>query len=237
MFGHIVLCNSYRNPALLAKMTATLQVLSNGRYILGIGAGWKIDEYIAYGYPFPPPRVRIGQLEEAVQIIRRMWTEESVSFRGKYYHIDNAICSPKPKPVPLIMIGGGGEKLMLKVVAKYADWWNIPNVSVETYIHKLNVLKKHCRRVGRNYDEIVKTLASIVAIAETEKKARRLAYKNPFIDMRREERYIIGDPEIVIEKILKYVEIGVKVFILRFADFPQTNGAKLFAKKVISEII
>ncbi|HEW94029.1 MAG TPA: LLM class flavin-dependent oxidoreductase, partial [Thermoprotei archaeon] len=113
MFGHIVLCNSYRNPALLAKMTATLQVLSNGRYILGIGAGWKIDEYIAYGYPFPPPRVRIGQLEEAVQIIRRMWTEESVSFRGKYYHIDNAICSPKPKPVPLIMIGGGGEKLML----------------------------------------------------------------------------------------------------------------------------
>lgn len=237
MFGHIVLCNSYRNPALLAKMASTLQVLSNGRYILGIGAGWKMDEYIAYGYKFPPAKVRIKQLEEAVQIIRKMWTEDRVTFHGKYYHIEDAVCSPKPDPIPPIMIGGGGEKYTLRVVAKYADWWNIPNVSPNTYIHKLRVLEKHCKDVGRNFRDIVKTLANIVAIAESENKARRMAYENPFIDMNREENYIIGSPEKVLEKISRYIEIGVKIFILRFIDFPKTDGAKLFVKKVVSKLI
>jgi alkanesulfonate monooxygenase SsuD/methylene tetrahydromethanopterin reductase-like flavin-dependent oxidoreductase (luciferase family) len=115
-FGNIVLCNSYRNPALLAKMSATLQALTNGRFILGIGAGWKQDEYQAYGYEFPRPKIRIQQLNEAVQIIKKMWTEDIVTFEGTYYHIHEAICEPKPTPIPPILIGGGGEQLNSKLL-------------------------------------------------------------------------------------------------------------------------
>ena len=232
-FGNIVLCNSYRNPALLAKMGATLQLLTGGRFILGIGAGWKEDEYIAYGYEFPSAKIRIEQLEEAVQIIRKMWTETKATFEGKYYRIEDAICSPKPEPTPPIMIGGGGERFTLRVVAKYADWWNLPNVSPVTYHNKLNILKRHCSNLGRDASEIVKTLGNIVAIAETEREARRLASESPFIDVNKAENYIIGTPERVAEKISEYTKMDVELFILRFVDFPKTDGARLFAEKVI----
>jgi len=232
-FGNIVLCNSYRNPALLAKMGATLQTLTGGRFILGIGAGWKEDEYIAYGYAFPPPKVRIQQLEEGVQVIRRMWTEDLVTFKGRYYHIDRAYCYPKPDPVPPIMIGGGGEKLTLRVVARHANWWNIPNASPQTYQHKLRVLEEHCKKEGRDPSGIVKTLASMVAIAKTENEARNSAYKTHFIQKGNEENYIIGNPDTVTEKLKEYTKLSVEHFILRFLDFPKTDGAKLFAKKVI----
>jgi len=232
-FGNIVLCNSYRNPALLAKMGATLQLLTRGRFILGIGAGWKEDEYIAYGYEFPPARIRIQQLEEAVRIIKKMWTEPRVTFNGKYYRIKDAICSPKPRPIPPIMIGGGGERLTLRVVAKHADWWNLPNVSVETYKHKLEVLEKHCEIAGRNPEEIKKTLANMVAIAKTHEEARRIAIGSPFINKEGMDNFIIGDPNMVMEKISEYVDLGVEHFILRFLDFPGTDGAELFAKEVV----
>ena len=233
MFGNIVLCNSYRNPPLLAKMGATLQALTDGRFILGIGAGWKEDEYIAYGYKFPEPKVRIRQLEEGVQIIRKMWTEDEATFNGRYFQAKGAICIPKPRPVPPIMIGGGGEKLTLKVVARHADWWNLPNVSPGAFRHKSEVLEKHCSRIGRDPNEIVKSLANIVAIAETRKKARTLASRSPFINMEREENYIIGEPDEIIGKLSEYTDLGIEHFILRFVDFPKTDGARLFAEKVI----
>jgi len=232
-FGNIVLCNSYRNPALLAKMGATLQLLTRGRFILGIGAGWKEDEYIAYGYEFPPARIRIRQLEEAVQIIRKMWTEPKATFNGKYYRIKDAICSPRPRPVPPIMIGGGGEKLTLRVVARHADWWNLPNVSVDTFRHKSEILEKHCERIDRDPEEIKKTLGNMVAIAKTCEKARRIAIESPFVNKENLDNFIIGDPNTVMKKILEYADLGVEHFILRFLDFPKTDGAELFAKEVI----
>ena len=232
-FGNTVLCNSYRNPALLAKMGATLQTLTEGRFILGIGAGWKEDEYIAYSYDFPPPKVRIKQLEEGIQIIKALWNEGSATFKGKYYKIDEACCYPKPDPIPPIMIGGGGEKLTLKVVARHADWWNIPNVSPETYQQKLRVLEENCRKEGRNPSEIVKTLANMVAIAKTDKESWNLASRSQFIEKGKEENYIIGDPDAITEKLTNYTKLGVEHFILRFVDFPNTDGAKLFAKEVI----
>jgi len=235
-FGNIVLCNSYRNPALLAKMGATLQLLTRGRFILGIGAGWKMDEYIAYGYEFPPAKVRIRQLEEAVQIIRKMWTEEKATFKGKYYQIKDAVCSPRPNPTPPIMIGGGGEKLTLRVVAKHADWWNLPNTSAETYRRKLQILERHCEKVGRKFEEIKKTLGNMVAIAETHEKAEKIATKNPLVNQENIKNFIIGDPNEVAEKIREYAELGVELFILRFLDFPKTDGAKLFAEKVIPNL-
>jgi F420-dependent oxidoreductase-like protein len=231
-FGSIVLCQSYRNPALLAKMAATLQVLSGGRFILGIGAGWKEDEYLAYGYEYPKTPVRIAQLEEAVQIIRRMWTETPASFEGAYYHIKDAYCEPKPDPKPPIMIGGGGEKLTLRIVAQHADWWNFPSGSLENYAHKLEVLRTHCEAVGRDYDAIKKTWAiESVAIAETEAEAQALAKQSPFYS----SYGIAGTPAQVADQLRRFTDLGVEYFIVRFADFPNPAGAELFAETVIPQ--
>lgn len=231
-FGSIVLCQSYRNPALVAKMGATLQLLTGGRFILGIGAGWKADEYLAYGYEFPEIPVRIAQLEEAVQIIRRMWTETPATFQGKYYRITDAYCEPRPAPRPPIMIGGGGERLTLRVVARHADWWNLPGGTVENYAHKLDVLRAHCEAVGRNYDEIVKTWAGeVVAIAETEAEARRIAEASPFNG----SSDIVGTPDQIVDRLRRFTDLGVEHFILRFADFPNPAGVTLFAEEVIPQ--
>ncbi|MCS7120952.1 MAG: LLM class flavin-dependent oxidoreductase [Nitrososphaerota archaeon] len=232
-FGTLVLCVSYRHPSIVAKMGATLHSLTGGRFILGLGAGWKQDEYLSFGFEFPPPKVRIKQLEEAAQIIRRLWTEDVVSFRGDYYHLEEAVCSPKPVPPPPIMIGGGGEKLTLRVVARNADWWNIPNASIETYRHKSGVLERYCLECGRDPSSIVKTLASIVAIRPDENDALVLASKCPLINMDYRDNYIIGDVSKIIERIDRYVGLGVQHFILRFIDFPGTEGARLFAEEVM----
>ena len=173
--GTIVLRQSCRNPALVAKMAATLQLLTGGRFILGIGAGGLEAEYLAYGYEFPRLSVRIRQLEEAVQIIRRMWTETPASFQGEYYQIENAYCEPMPEPQIPIMIGAKGEQLSLKVVAKHADWWNADWCDPPTYARKLDVLRQHCKTVGRDCDSIVKTWNGKFSIAETEAEAQHLA--------------------------------------------------------------
>ena len=230
-FGHVVLCNSFRNPALLAKMAATLSVLSSGRFILGIGAGWKRDEYISYGYDFPEASVRIEMLDEAVQIIRKMWTENEVYFRGKHYRIKGAYCNPKPNPKPPIMIGAAGERLALKVVASQADWWNAV-LPLDEYRLKLAVLKKHCKEVGRDYDSIKKTWLGCVAIAEKNDEARRIAKTTRFAAT---EPTLTGTPEQVARQLAEFVDIGVEYFILRFLDFPSHSGIELFTENVMRE--
>src|SRR3989442_531737 len=152
--GHEVLCNSFRNPAHLAKMAATLQALSGGRLVLGIGAGWNEEEYRAYGWPFPPARVRIAQLAEAIELIRTMWTQAPAHYKGEHYRIEGAYCEPRPQPVPPIMVGGHGERYLLGGAAAHGDWWNDPFRGLETYGKKQEALKVHCRDVGRDYDEI-----------------------------------------------------------------------------------
>ena len=136
-----VLNQAYRPPALVAKMAAVLQLLSGGRLIMGIGAGWKENEQRAYGYDFPPDKIRLDQLEEAVQIIRKMWTEDSPCFHGKYYSIENAYCFPRPDPIPPLLIGGFGPKRTLKIVAKYADWCNINDESLDFCRERLAILR------------------------------------------------------------------------------------------------
>jgi alkanesulfonate monooxygenase SsuD/methylene tetrahydromethanopterin reductase-like flavin-dependent oxidoreductase (luciferase family) len=228
-FGNAVLCQSFRNPALLAKMGATLQMLTHGRFILGIGAGWKEDEYLAYGYDFPKASVRIAQLNEAVQIVRKMWTETPASFEGQYYHIQDAYCEPKPRPRPPIMIGGGGEKLTLRVVARLADWWNLVFVDINTYAHKLSVLRSHCESVGRSCEEIVKVLGQAVVIAETEAEAKRIAKASRW-------KPIVGTPAQIVDQLQPFIELGVEYFILAFRDFPNPRGSILFAEEVIPQL-
>jgi alkanesulfonate monooxygenase SsuD/methylene tetrahydromethanopterin reductase-like flavin-dependent oxidoreductase (luciferase family) len=124
--GQLVMCTPFRHPPMVAKMGATLDSISDGRLILGLGTGWAEGEFKAYGYPFEKPSTRVRRVSEAAQIIREMWTEEKASFKGRHYEIDNAYCYPKPiqKPHPPIMIAGSGEQLTLKAVARYADWSN-----------------------------------------------------------------------------------------------------------------
>ena len=156
--GGLVMCNNYRHPAVVAHMGKTLQAFSGGRLVLGYGAGWRDHEYSRHGFPFDPPAARVRQLEEALQIIRSMWTQPRTTFEGQYYQVHDLPCEPKPSPLPPILIGGGGEQLMLRLVARYADWWNIGTGKPETYAHKLDVLRKHCDAVGRDFSAIVKTV-------------------------------------------------------------------------------
>jgi F420-dependent oxidoreductase-like protein len=229
-FGTIVLSQSYRPPAALAKMAAIAQWLSEGRFILGIGAGWKENEHLAYGYDYPEVKERLDRLEEAVQIIRKMWSEDSPSFHGQYYHIENAVCNPRPNPLPPLLIGGAGPLRTLKIVAKYADWCNLNNKSVAECVESLEILRKHCQKIGRDPAEIVKTFScDCVAVAPTHAAAESIYQSSFFAPY----APIVGTPDEVTAKLQAYIDLGITHFILRFADFPRTDGAELFMKEVM----
>lgn len=231
--GHQVLCNSFRNPAHLAKMAATCQALSAGRVALGIGAGWNEEEYLAYGWPFPPARVRIEQLAEAIEIIKLMWTERPASYEGKHYQIKGAYNEPLPDPLPPIMVGGAGEKYLLRVVAQHADWWNYIFKDRQSYAHKQEVLKQHCREVGRDYDEIEQVIAVGMLIAETEKDVARLK-ESP--DARPIGDGLAGTPEQITEILLAAVEQGADRIVINFVDAPRVECTYLFAATVLPHL-
>ncbi len=209
--GTLVLNQSFHNPAMLAKMAANLQYLSNGRLILGLGAGWKEDEYHAYGYPFPTAKIRLEQFEEAILIIKSMWTSRPASFIGKYHRIKNAYCEPHPTPSIPLLIGGGGEQRTLQLVARYADWWNFNSCTLETYAHKLSVIRSHCNSIGRNPAEIRLTFSATVSIAEN--PAQRI--QHPQYPAR---RFITGSAEEVVQELEQFCEMGITHFMLKFPN-------------------
>ncbi len=153
--GSIVLGNTYRHPAVVAKMAATLDIVTGGRLLLGLGAGWQENEHVAYGIPFPPVRERLDRLEEACQVIKLLWTQSRTTFAGRYYRLSDAPLMPKPvqQPHPELMIGGGGEKVTLRIVARHADHWNVWG-GPETLRRKGRVLEEHCAAVGRDPGQI-----------------------------------------------------------------------------------
>lgn len=206
--GTLVLGQSYRNPALVAKMAANIQILSGGRMILGLGAGWKEDEYRAYGYPFPPTRVRMAQLEEAVQVIRALWTQQPATFEGRYYQIHDAYCAPRPSPAIPLLIGGGGEQRTLSIVARNADWWNFNSVPAPEYARKLAILKQHCERVGRDPATIKLTYLSTLSVAEDPARVQRSSQKH----------FIAGSADEVAREIEQFHAIGVSHFMFRIPD-------------------
>ena len=228
-WGPIVLCQSYRNPALLAKMAAQLCAFLPGKFVFGIGAGWKEDEYRAFNWPFPKPAARIKQLEETVEIAKRLWAEDDVTYEGQHYRVAHAYLQPKPDPVPPVLIGGSGEQLTLRVVAKHADWWN-GGGTMENYTRKLTVLRGHCDAVGRDFGAIKKTWGcDAIAIAATEQAARRMAEASPFYST----SGLIGTAAQVTEQIGQWIDLGVAHFHLRFADFPRTDGIERFLADVL----
>jgi F420-dependent oxidoreductase-like protein len=235
-FGALVTCNNYRHPPLLAKMAATLDHLSDGRLEFGLGAGWYEHEYVAYGYDFPPVGTRLAQLDEALQICRLMWTEERATFHGRHYRVEKAWCNPKPaqQPHPPIMIGGGGEKVLLRIVAQYADRWNFGG-SVDEFLHKIGVLERHCAAVGRDPRTIEKTwFGNILIEPDAERLDARLAKRAA---RGHGDAYglnaMIGTPEQITARIREYVAAGVTHFIAMFGRVERLGATELFAREVI----
>lgn len=232
----------YRHPSILAKIGATLDVLSNGRLFMGIGAGWNEEESLAYGIAstFPSIPERLDRLEEAIQIIRKMWTDEpTASFVGKYYQIKNAYCNPKPiqRPSPPILVGGEGEKRTLEIVAKYADACNLFGSS-ESVKRKLDVLKEHCKKVGRDYDLILKTKLGGILIEKSQEEAKEKA-KQIFKGMPEQqikEYLIYGTVETVQTQVEKLEEVGIQYFIVYLDPSDQYNQLETFSDSIIKKM-
>ena len=229
MLGTIVMANDYRYPPFLAKMAASLQVFSHGRFILGYGAGWQEEEYRAYGFDFAATRVRIARMVEGIEIIKALWTERQATYNGQYYQITDAFCEPKPDPLPPIMIGGDGERYLLRAVAEHADWWNSVTRRPDVLRHKLAVLRDHCQAVGRDYDSIRKTITFTCYLNESKAAAEARAGDA----LQREHPPFAGEPAALIDMLQEHVELGFDLFQLVFPNFPETDDLELFADKVL----
>jgi F420-dependent oxidoreductase-like protein len=229
--GELVVGVPFRNPALLAKMCGTLDVISHGRSIVGLGAAWAEQECTAYGWPFPPVPVRMEMLEEEVQILDRMLTQRPANFNGKHYSIQNAYNDPVPvqKPRPPIMIGGGGERITLKLVAKYADYCNVVG-DPATVAHKFDVLRQHCETVGRRFDEI--TLSNHVGILIARDEADLVAKKERHPDF----DGIVGTPAVVLSRLQEYAAVGSHYVTFYLADAEDIAAIQLIGETILPKV-
>lgn len=216
--GQMATCNSYRNPALLAKMASTIDVMSHGRLIVGFGAGWYEHEYRAYGYGFPETRERMGRFREGCEIIHRMWTEDAPEFHGTYYTIDKPINEPKgvQKPHPELWIAGSGEQVTLKLVAQWGDACNVNTPDLAVLRHKFDVLRQHCETFGRDPETVIRSSSVNYFIVENEAAAEQETAK-----VRGKRSYeefangsVVGTAEQVTERLQAMVDAGVTYFIV-----------------------
>ena len=228
--GPMVLGQSYRNPALTALMAATLQTLTNGRFIMSIGAGWKEDEYRAYNYDFPRAGIRIEQLKDTLNIFKKMWTEPGqVNYEGKHYKVVDAWCEPKPDPMIPIIVGGGGKKTM-RLAAQYADMWNLFHTNLEYYTERLDILKQHCDDLDRDISTLRLTWFGHIAIGKTRAEAEKLRKPNA------DNHAFIGTPEQVAEEIATFVETGVDYFMVRIDGLPNPDVIGLITEELMPKV-
>lgn len=226
-WGHAVICQSFRNPGLLGKMAATLQYMSGGRFILGVGAGWKEDEYTSYGYKFPSPGERVEQLDETLQIVKALWTEERATFHGKHYNIEEAWCEPKPDPLPIVMVGGSKPK-MLRLVAKHADWWNVSWTPIDDYREQVAECERACAEVGREVASLRRTWFGGCAVGRTEEQVLELTQGRITAGSA-----FVGTPAQVIEQMRPFVDLGVDYFMLGCGGFPDLTTVELLRDEVL----
>ena len=214
--GMLVTGNTYRHPAVLANMASTLDNITNGRAVLGIGAAWNEHEHRMYGIDFDTPAIRLAKLRESTRIIRGLLDKGNVTYEGKYYKLENATLGTRPiqKRVP-ILIGGGGEQVTLKITARYADWWHGFGTP-EIIKHKLEVLKKHCADVGRDFNEIAPTAGGGILVRDdlntVDKRMREVAARNKVEAPTRPA--LLGKPDDIAKRLLEYHKVGVKGFLL-----------------------
>ena len=235
--GQMCTCNSYRNPAYLTKVASTIDSMSGGRLEFAIGAGWYDQEYKAYGYDYPSAGVRLKMLEEALQIYIAMTTQDKASFEGDYYKIKDAINQPKPlqKPYPPLWVCGGGEKVTLKLLAKYGDYGNW-DVDVEGFVHKSKILKTHCEEQNRNYSDIKKSLHTNVIIGNNEKDLD--AKINKIVDVTGipKEMYIdrplVGVKEKVFDTIDEFSSVECEYLIAYIPDIVWGDTLEILSEKL-----
>ena len=235
--GQMVTCNGYRNPALLAKVASTVDVMSNGRLLFGLGAGWYEHEWRAYGYGFPEVPERMRAFKEACEIISRMWTEDEPVFEGEFYTIDKPINEPKgvQKPHPSFWIGGSGEKVTLRLVARWADACNVLG-NTQKLKHKFDVLRGHCEDFGRDYEEITRsTSVNVYLLEEGDDPAGATALARGGMSYDEySKRFMVGTAAEISERLQSKVAAGVNYFIIylpRVAYDP--TPVERFAKEVI----
>lgn len=241
----MVLANLYRHPGTLAKMAATLDVISGGRLVLGIGAGGGEGDHNAYGLPYPSTRERVAMMGEAVQVIRLLWSGERVSFEGEYYRLDNALCSPAPvqRPAPPILIGGSGERHLLRAAAAHADITNMrADMSVAEHGAKRRVLDAHCEAVGREPSEVALSHNTHVFIGEDEAAVERVLAEHAARHGVSVEQFraslsnaIVGTPPQCMEQLRRYVDYGIGWFFLLFPEPVSVGDLELFAEEVMPE--
>ena len=235
--GSLVLGNTFRNPGIVAKMGAALDIVTGGRLEMGLGAAWFEREHEMYGIPFPPVAQRIAMLGESLQVIRRLWTEPRVNFQGKYYTITDAMCQPRPlqQPHPALWVGGAGEKRTLRVIARYADGWNC-SVGPEEFSHKLEVLKRHCDDVGTDVDAIQKSIYFVLGVHEDGNRAREIAHEaQTRFGVRIQKALIAGTPDECVDQIRVFADMGVSHFIAELQPPYDHPGLELLAQKVMPE--
>ena len=241
--GQLVTCAGYRNAGLLAKQAACIDVISGGRLILGLGAGWYHEEYAAYGWEFLAGRERIRALEETIEAVRLLWTEKSTTYDGRHVRLAGALCDPKPlRQLPPVWVGGGGERVTLAVAARLADATNW-QVGLERFRHKSEVLRAHCERVGRDFAEIVRTHAPDCILFDSDKDRDRWLSSPGGGDLWGEDDpddYIrdnfVGTVETVADQVQAYVDAGAREFVLWFRDYPSTASLERFMAEVVPRV-
>jgi probable F420-dependent oxidoreductase len=238
--GQLVTCASYRNAGLLAKEAACVDVYSGGRLILGLGAGWFHEEYHSYGYEYRSNPERLAILDETLEVVRRLWTEETVTFDGDHLHFDGAYCDPKPvQDPPPVLIGGGGEQVNLRIAARRADLTNW-QVGLEAFERKSRLLAQYCEEVGRPFGEITRTHGPDCRLFDTEADAVAWCESVDGGDLwggSSTEQYLadnlVGTVEQVAEKAQAYVDAGCRGLILWLRDFPGDETLRRFMDQVV----
>jgi len=236
--GTLVTPAGMRNAAQLGKVIATIDNIAEGRIIPGLGAGWMPREFSDFGVPFLPTSQRLIQLRETVELLKRMWTEPSVSYDGKYVKATNLVCEPKPVRVPPILIGGSGEKVTLKLAAQHADIWNHQAARQSELPQKIDVLKQRCAEAGRDMSTLTISQQCLVTIAPDEASA------GPMVDTAKKifgghmgdptgPLAIAGSPQRVREQIQKHIDLGCTMFLIEFFGRDTREPAQLFAETVL----
>ncbi len=236
--GTLVTPPFFRNPAVLAKQVATLDQVSSGRTIMGLGAGWFQPEFEQTGCRFPNLGERMRALEEMVQILTGLWTEERFSLEGEHFQVRDAICEPKPARRPPILIGGGGEKVLMGIVARHADIWNNMAIAQAQLAQKIEALKRRCDEEKRDFDTLSVSQQCVVVIAETDAQARASLEKaqkvyGGHLGAGLEEHGIWGTPERVIDCIDRHRKLGCTGFVIEFFGRDTREPARLFAEQVL----
>jgi alkanesulfonate monooxygenase SsuD/methylene tetrahydromethanopterin reductase-like flavin-dependent oxidoreductase (luciferase family) len=243
MLGQLVTCASYRGAGMLAKQAACVDVMSGGRVIFGIGAGWYHEEYAAYGWPFLSGGARLKAMDETITAVRQLWTDERVTFAGEHVQLADALCDPKPlQSLPPVWIGGGGEKVTLRIAARQADATNW-QVGLEGFVRKSRLLEQYCEEVNRPFTDIVRTHGPDCRLFDTDADLRRwldspdggsLWGGTPHDEYVRDN--LVGTVEKVTADVQAYVDAGCQEFVLWFRDYPSTESLERFITEVAPKV-